>query len=312
MLSRVAESLFWIGRYVERAENTARMLDVNYYATLEGSGLVTQQWAPLLVISGAEERFRQHHARADGRSVPAWLAFDRRNPSSISSCLTQARENARGLRDRVPSEMWECINAAYYALCFSSEGVLDSDGLHTFCVGVRDASQLFHGISAATHPRDEGWAFLRAGQKLERGDNLLRLLGVRYRRSSEEVVADALDNHRWMAVLKSASAYEAYRKRHFTRLEPRRIAAYLLLDPDFPRSVRYCAQALHGGLSTIARAHSGPAGELEREAAWLVARLCHARIEDILDLDSPSLDTLLADFARIGRLVQERYFPAQL
>ena len=307
MLSRVAESLFWIGRYIERAENTARMLDVNYYATLEGGGLVTQQWAPLLVITGGADEFRRFEARADGRTVPFWLAFDRRNPSSITSCMVQARENARGLRDRIPSEMWECINTAYHALCFGTDSVLADDDLHRYCRVARDASHQFHGISAATHPRGEGWEFLRAGQKLERGDNLLRLLGVRYRRSGQEAVADALENHRWMAVLKSASAYEAYRKRHYTRLEPRRIASFLLLDREFPRSVRYCADALHGGLCAIERANPG-AGGLERLSGWLSARLAYASVEDILDREEPSLDRLLADFGQIGLQMQATYF----
>ena len=160
MLSRLAESLYWIGRYVERAENTARMLNVNYYATLEAGGRVSEEWKPLLDISGTKHGFAEHRGRAEAHSVAAWLAFDRRNASSIASSLSRARENARGLRDRLPSEMWEHLNSAYLELCFQSEEVLERDGLYEYCSAARDASQMFFGIAFATLPRDEGLVIL--------------------------------------------------------------------------------------------------------------------------------------------------------
>lgn len=310
MLSRVAESLYWIARYTERAENTARLLDVNYYATLEGGKLVQGQWAPLLAITGAEETFRAQVGRPDARSVPQWLAFDRRNPSSIVSCVAQARENARTLRDRIPSEMWECVNKAYHGLCFGTEGVLEREALHDYCVSVREASHLFFGISMATHPRDEGWAFMRAGQRLERADNVLRLLQVRYRRTRGEgkELAGALENHRWLAVLKSASAYEAYRKRVRSGLEPRRIAAFLLLDPGFPRSVRFCVNALNVSLRDIDRLNPGVQQGLLRRVGWLAARIEYADIDQILSGEELGLDQLLTEFGAIGAQIYESYF----
>jgi uncharacterized alpha-E superfamily protein len=305
MLSRVAESLYWIGRYLERAESTARLLDVNYYAILEGAGLVTEQWGPLLSITGSDNNFREHHARADSRSVPFWLAFDLYNPSSIRSCVTQARENARSLRDRISSEMWECVNRSYLELCFDTETVLQNDALHDYCTRVREGSQLFHGIALATLLRDQGWQFLRIGQMIERADNLLRLLQVRYRKQKGEtaVFAEALENHRWMAVLKSASAYEAYRKRHHTRLEPRTIAEFLLLENSFPRSVRYSVEGMRDALKKLPGSSS-----ILREANWLVARLEYAEIGDILDDDKPSLERLMEAIGFAGRMVHETYF----
>ena len=308
MLSRVAENLFWIGRYIERAENTARLLDVNYYATLETGGLVTEQWAPLVTITGSDNEFRKRGERADGRSIPNWLAFAPENPSSIRACITQARENARALRDRISSEMWECINRAYHKLSFGTEFVLLHDSLHDYCIEAREASHLFFGIATATLPREEGWQFLRAGQKLERGDNILRLLQVRYRRSGNEAVAEAIENHRWMAVLKTASAYEAYRKRYQTRLEPRRIAEFLLLDPSFPRSVRYCADSLRGSLEAIAAENPGQRKDALREIGWLAARLEYATIDAILDKENPSLEALLEEFNNVGQAIFEAYF----
>jgi uncharacterized alpha-E superfamily protein len=308
VLSRVAESLFWIGRYIERAENAARLLDVNYYATLEGSGLVSEQWGPLLTITGSEVAFREHNTRADGRSVPYWLAFSTDNHSSIKSCLEQARENARSLRDRLSTEMWEALNRSYHDLCFGTERILERDELHSYCVAVRDASHLFHGIAAATLLHDPGWDFLRAGQMLERGDNVLRLLQVRYRRKGPEAaVADALENHRWMAVLKSASAYEAYRRRYHTSLELRRIVEFLVLEPRFPRSVRYSAGRLQNALASIAKV-SGAQPEMIRRVGWLVAQLEYASVDSILDAETPSLERLLEEFNAVGAGVFEAYF----
>jgi uncharacterized alpha-E superfamily protein len=307
MLSRVAESLFWIGRYVERSENTARLLDVNYYATLEAAG-VSRQWSPLLSISGSEASFREQRGRADARSVPAWLAFDRGNPGSIASSIASARENARGLRDRIPSEMWEAINRAYLSLCFQDDGILDRDELHGYCVAAREASHLLFGIAFATLPRDEGWYFLRAGQILERGDNTLRLLQVRYRQKTGDLPQVAVHNHRWVAVLKTASAYEAYQKRRHAGLDPRTIAQFLLLDADFPRSVRHCAKNLHETLEQLGRARPDANCDLLREASWLYARLQYADIDDILTREQPGLETLLSEFNTLGRAIHEAYF----
>ncbi len=307
MLSRVAESLFWIGRYVERSENTARLLDVNYYATLEAAG-VSRQWSPLLSISGSEVLFREQRGRADARSVPAWLAFDRGNPGSIASSIASARENARGLRDRIPSEMWEAINRSYLSLCFQDDSILDRDELHEYCVAAREASHLLFGIAFATLPRDEGWSFLRAGQILERGDNTLRLLQVRYRQKTGDLPQVAVHNHRWVAVLKTASAYEAYQKRRHAGLDPRTIAQFLLLDADFPRSVRHCAKNLTETLEQLGRARPDANCDLLREASWLYARLQYADIDDILTREQPGLETLLSEFNTLGRAIHEAYF----
>src|SRR6202158_1964169 len=168
MLSRIAENLYWIGRDIERVENTARLLDVNYHAIMEApvvpgaKGIVTEQWAPLLALTGDEGAFRDHFDRADGRTVPEWLAFKQQKTYSIRSSLGRAREDARGLRDRISLEMWETLNRAYLSLCFSTERILEEDGLHEYCVAAREATPLFFEIGRATLPRDLGWYFLLA------------------------------------------------------------------------------------------------------------------------------------------------------
>jgi len=316
MLSRIAENLYWIGRYMERVENTARLLDVNYHAIMEApvvagtKGIVTEQWAPLLALTGDEAAFRQHFDRADGRTVPEWLAFHLQNSSSIRASLARAREDARGLRDRISLEMWETLNRAYLQLCFSTERVLAEDGLHEYCVAAREASQLFFGIAHATLPRDLGWHFLLAGQHLERADNVLRLLQVRHRHGAGQApVARGLENHRGMALLKSVSAYEAFRKRHHAALEGRRIAAFLLLDPDFPRSVRHNLGALHRTLEDIERLNPGASDAAGRQVGWLAARLEYLPgVERILDEKDPSVETLLKEVAEVSDAISGTYF----
>lgn len=312
LLSRLAENLFWIGRYVERAENTARLLNVNYYTSLEISGRARDSWRPLLEMTGGEAELRAKYGRVDARSISAWLALDRDNPSSIASSVQRARENARGLRDRIPSEMWEAINRTYLNLCFQNEELLDRDGLFEYCVEARDASQFFFGIAFATLPRDEGWSFMRAGQMLERGDNMLRVLQSRYRNLESADLADpkqrAIQDQRWVSMLKGASAYEAYRKRVHTGIDPVRIGEFLLLDEFFPRSVRYSAENLHDALTQIERHHPGAHPEVLRLSRWLVARLQYAGVTDILHEDNPALAELLGDFNRVGAAINAAYF----
>ncbi|WP_019011116.1 alpha-E domain-containing protein [Deinococcus aquatilis] len=312
LLSRLAENLFWIGRYVERAENTARLLNVNYYATLEMAGRAREYWMPLLELTGGDADLRAKYGRVDARSISAWLAFDRDNPASIATSVARARENARGLRDRIPSEMWEALNRTYLNLCFENESVLDRDGLFEYCAAARDASQFFFGIAFATLPRDEGWSFMRAGQMLERGDNTLRVLQSRYRGIDARPVEDpgqrAMQDQRWVSVLKGASAYEAYRKRIHSGIDPQTIGDFLLLDEFFPRSVRYSAENLEAALMQIERHHPGAHPEIPRLSRWLVARLQYARVADILDEDNPSLEELLGDFNRVGAAINAAYF----
>ncbi|WP_412028348.1 alpha-E domain-containing protein [Deinococcus yunweiensis] len=313
LLSRLAESLYWIGRYMERAENTARVLNVNYYATLETAGRGREHWAPLLDLTGGEQELRAKYGRLDARSISSWMAFDRDNPGSIASSLLRARENARGLRDRIPSEMWESLNRAYLTLCFENGDILDNDGLFEYCVAARDASQFFFGIAFATLPRDEGWSFLRAGQTLERGDNTLRVLQQRLKDAvaqarRDDPAARTMQDQRWVSALKGASAYEAYRKRVHTGLHPTLIAQFLLLDEYFPRSVRYSAENLHDALVQIDRHHPGAHPEILKLSRWLVARLQYASVEHIIEDEYPSIEELLGDFNRVGAAINAAYF----
>ncbi len=316
MLSRIAENLYWIGRYVERAENTARLLNVNYLALVQaplvtgGPEIVTEQWAPLLAISGTEAPFRTMGVRADAGTVPHWLAVHADNPGSIRGCLVAARHNALGLRDRISLEMWEALNAAYLSMCIDLEAVIEEDALSDYCMEALRFSHAFFGIADATLPRDEGWSFLQAGRFLERADNTLRTLGVRYRESrGEKPVAEGIATHRARALLKSQSALEAYRKRNQSDLHPSSIASFLLLDPTFPRSVRFSLRALRDVLRGMAHGDSQRVDEPARQAGRLTALLAYAPSASvILEDESPGIEVMLGDIAAPSDAIAQRYF----
>ena len=318
MLSRIAETLYWLGRYVERAENTARLLDVNYHALVEAplvsgaTDIVTEQWAPLLKIMDNEASFLQHFEGADAASVPVWMTVHSENSSSIRSSLAFARENARALRERISTEMWESVNRTYLELCVGASNTLEED-LHDYCFKAREASHLFFGIADATLPRDMGWYFIRAGQYLERADNTIRTLMVRYRQyRGQAPVAEGIELHRGMALLKSLSAFEAFRKVHHHGLEPASVAQFLLLDPHFPRSVRYCVRVLSEITNELVLRNPNTSLEARRQAGWLSARLEYMRdASDITEADDGealSLEALLQNLAEISDELTRIYF----
>lgn len=319
MLSRIAESLYWFGRYVERAEHTARLLDVNYHAIVEaplapaGRSIVAEQWAPLLASTGSEEGFRVHFDRADANSVPHWLTLHPDNPVSIRASLSFARENARALRDRISTEMWEAVNRAYLDLA-QNPNLWDEADLHDYCVAVREASHLLLGIAHATLLRDDGWSFLSAGQYLERGGSTVRLLQVRRGGGKgDEPVSAGLALHRAMALLRSASAYEAFRKVHHGSPDQASMSAFLLLDPAFPRSLLFCAERLDAVLREIGSHHPPERSrEVQRQAGWLAAELRYcADVSEILERNSPGIDELGERLAALSDEIARSYFLQQ-
>jgi len=316
MLSRIAENIYWLGRYVERAENTARLLDVNYHALMEAplipgaTGIVTEQWAPLLVITETETAFREHFDRADAQSVPYWMSLHTENTSSIRSSLSYARENARTLRGHISTEMWEAINRTYLALCAEAEETLEEDKLHNYCVAAREASHLFFGIARATLPRDLGCYFMRAGQYLERADNTLRTLMVRYKSTKEQTpITEGIELHRGMALLKSLSAFEAFRRSSHNGLDPANVIEFLLLESQFPRSVRYSVRILNETLTEVAQRSPGVATEAQRKSGWLSAQLEYLKdVSAITEEREPSLEGILEALADISDTLSNIYF----
>lgn len=313
MLSRLAENLFWMGRYIERAENTARLLDVNYHSTLEAPKWFPVRWEPLLRITTSQEQYFEHFPEVTPYNVPVWLAIHPHNHSSIRGCITTARENARSLRDRLPSEMWETINREYFKLGFATQDLINEDGLHNYCITARDASHLFFGIAEATLPRDEGWLFLQAGRLLERADSVLRMLAEYYQdipTSAQNQVE--IQNHHWMAVLKSVSAYEAYRKQYQSRLEPARIAAFLLQSHTFPRSVIFNLQTLKTLLEELADITQHNSREISRKLGWLIAQLDYGvPLDGLMVGDTRALKDMANSLWKISDEMGRLYFMAR-
>ena len=284
MLSRVADSICWMSRYIERAENVARFVDVNLHLMLDSPAGQEQQWQPLINTTGDHELFAERHGQATQQSVIQFLTFDPEYANSILSCLRSARESARSIREIISSEMWEQINRFYLTVKEAANDLQTTAGQHKFFTEVKEASHLFSGIAEATMTRNEAWHFLRLGRMLERADKTSRILDVKYfmlLRSAADVGTPFDDVH-WAAVLRSASAFEMYRKR-WGRMSPEGIAQFLLLDPEFPRAIRFCLnsarEALHAISGTPLESFKNPA---ERCLGQLCSDLAYANIEDVI------------------------------
>src|SRR3954454_3574993 len=231
MLGRVAESIYWAGRYIERAENTARFIDVNLQMGLDAPSSFAEQWAPMVAIYGANSGFTDRYDEASRENVIEFLAADPLNPSSIYSCLQKARENARSVREVISSEMWEQINRFYLTVSNGAarrRPILDS---FQFFSEVELHSQVVAGVADNTMSHGDAWHFFQLGRHLERADNTSRLLDVKYflLLPSPEDVGGAIDEMQWSIVLRSASAFEMYRKRH-GRIGPEQVIDFLLVE----------------------------------------------------------------------------------
>jgi len=309
MLSRVAESIYWMSRYVERAENVARFIDVNLNMMLDSSG-DDQQWWPLVNTTGDHADFEKRYGAATQESVIRFLTFDRENPNSMISCLRAARENARSVREIISSEMWLQLNQFYLKVNDAvSNGRMDSP--HDFYSDAKLASHLFTGITDATMTHGEAWHFCRLGRKLERADKTSRILDVKYFILLRSVadVGTPMDDTQWAAVLRSASAFEMYRKRQ-GRISPKGIVQFLLLDQEFPRAIRFCLNSARDSLHAIS---GTPLGSFRNNAEKLLGQLCsdlaYASVDEIVNTGLHEyLDDLQDRMNLVGNGILETFF----
>jgi uncharacterized alpha-E superfamily protein len=308
MLSRIADSLFWIGRYMERADNTARILDVNYHMLLEQPpDTYKLRWDPLIAVTGERSRFYRRYEEASAQNAFEFLGFSEENPNSIWQCLSQARENARTIRDRISRELWEDINGLYHKIIRLRD---EGEALSGFCDAVKRGGHRFHGVCDATLPRDEGWHFVQSGCALERAEMTARILDVHYHQLLEgPPILNEARNHLWMAVLKSVAAYEFYR-RQYSQIEPTKVAELLLLDARHPRAVRFNLDALRRSLHAISGSVPGTyANEGERLAGRMHERLTYDSIDEIF---AGGLHNYLTELQEMCRSIGEEITRAYL
>lgn len=292
MLSRVAESLYWMSRYVERAENVARFVHVNLNLQMEvpdfvaahAPGSAGDQWKPLIWTTGDEKEFEKNYSDFSRENVMRFLTFDTDNPNSIVSCVRFARENARSIREIISSEMWFTLNRFYLMVTAPDAPQQAASDPHTFYTDVRLASALFLGETMGTMSHNEGWHFSRLGRVLERADKTSRILDVKYfiLLPKVEYIGMPIDTLQWAALLKSASGLETYRQ-IYSSITPREVARFLLLDRDFPRAVRYCVSKAEESLRAICGTPEATfSNTAERVLGRLVADLDYTDIDEII------------------------------
>lgn len=291
MLSRVADSCYWLSRYIERAETNARLLNVNMTVMLDledaDSDSEREHWQPVLASLEDQELFSELYDRIDGASVMEFLTFEKKNPNSIISSISAARENARTVREQISSEMWEHLNKLYLYLRSEDARADYRNTPHDFFRSIIDGSHLFQGITDATMTHGEGWDFIQAGKFLERADSTSRVLDIKYHilLPQGERVGGSVDLTQWMAVLKSCSALEAYLKINVGHVTAWEVAEFLILHPTFPRSIRFSIDSMDRAIHRISG--SGIAGfhnEAERLSGLLRADVAYATIENVFEV----------------------------
>jgi uncharacterized alpha-E superfamily protein len=313
MLSRVADAIYWMNRYVERAENIARFINVNLNLSLDSPIGVVQQWEPLIRTTGDMSSFQEKYGEATAENVIRFLTFDRTYPNSIISCLNAARENARSVREIISSEMWQQINAFYHFV--NDAAVADQLDLPTFFSEVKLSSHLFAGIASATMTHSEGWHFGLMGRWLERADKTSRIVDVKYfiLLPSVRDVGTTLDQLQWIALLRSTSAYEMYRKQGAHRITPTSVAEFLVLDREFPRSIRYCIRQTERSLHQISGTPEGAwQSSVERCLGKLRSDLDYSTIDDVMESGLHEfLDNLQQRMNEAGVRLSETFFATQ-
>jgi uncharacterized alpha-E superfamily protein len=287
MLSRTADHLFWMARYTERAENTARMLDVNYQTSLlpQSAAVAQLGWQGLLSISELISAYQARHGEVDPKRVMQFMVKDEDNPSSIASCLRAARENARAVRGSITTEVWETQNQTWLELKrMLSNGDFERDP-GKFYEWVKFRSHLSRGVTLGTMLMDEALHFLRLGTFLERADNTARLVDVKFHAVQSEFFGAAhpkdpeYDFYHWSAILRSVSGFEVYRKVYRDVIKSERVAELLILRPDMPRSLHASMNEVVANLAVVANEQSA---QTQRRAGQLQAELQYGSIDEIL------------------------------
>lgn len=317
MLCRVADALYWLSRYVERAENNARMLDVNLQlmpdAQMVNNVNIDQLWESIIYSLEDTTLFQELHGGITGDAVVDFVSFERRNPNSIYSCFAHARENARTVREQISTEMWEQLNRMFLRFRSGDAERLFRSSSYEFFTWVVEGCQLFNGTTDATMSHDEGWDFIQAGKFLERADRTSRILDIKYHilLPSGERVGGNVDLIQWIAVLKSCSGLEPYRGHYRDLIAPWKVAEFLIKDQNFPRSIWFCVDRLDQSMHQITgvdRADHLYKVEAERLSGKLLADLSFITIGDVLHTGLHEyLDTVQLRLGEISKGIHKAF-----
>lgn len=309
MLSRVADSAYWMGRYIERAENIARFIDVNQHLALDD--FAAGQWAPLVAITGDQALFDARYEAPSRSNVLRFLTVDADYPNSILSCVRSARENARTIREIISVDMWEEINQFYHFVERWAKEPMMLLNPHAFLVHVRRASNTIEGITNGTMSHGEAWNFVQTARMLERADKTSRILDVKYFILLPDVrdVGSPIDTIQWAALLKSASALHMYRRRH-GRISPENVAEFLLLDRYFPRSVHFCLLQAEQSLREVSgSSREAFSNRAEQLLGRLRSELDYMHVRDVFARGMHEfIDDLQSRLNQIGDAITETFF----
>ncbi|WP_114752188.1 alpha-E domain-containing protein [Pleomorphovibrio marinus] len=312
MLSRVANSIYWLGRYLERTENYARFIDVNFNLMLDLPGDLQEQWEPLILATGDDTIFRSKFDRFDKKEVIYFLAFDTDNPNSIISSVTAARENARIIRENLTKETWEKLNETYHFVKKGAERKeWKKEDPRAFFESVKNQILLLYGLAENTVARTEGWYFRQLGLFLERADKTSRILDVKYHilLPSVEEIGSPLDFLHWMALLKSVTAFNTY-KRLYGNIDPSGVVEFLVLNKYFPRSVFYCMKEAENCLFKISGSNgTGFSNSAEKAMGELRSKLEFDDVSDVIGTGLHEyLESLLGKINTISNKIDDNYF----
>jgi uncharacterized alpha-E superfamily protein len=311
VLSRVGDAIYWASRYVERAENVARFIEVNLNSMLETPILQRTSWRPLVMTTGDQEYFDRSHTETNAEAVAWFLTFDPTYPNSILSSLAQARDNARTVREIISREMWQELNEFYLMVKQASRDPFRVGEMGDFLRRVKLSGIHYEGVTNATLSRGEAWSFARLGRLLERADKTSRILDVKYYAllPAAALRDAAVDQAGWGALLNSVSALQMYRQHHHVT-NPADVARFLLLNRQFPRSILYCVSeaqlSLHAitGTPLKSSAHRG-----ERLLGRLQANLSYTSIEDVMEQGLHHyIDWLQRSLNDVGEAIQTGFF----
>ncbi|MEJ2622607.1 MAG: alpha-E domain-containing protein [Candidatus Thiodiazotropha sp.] len=310
MLSRVAETIYWIGRYQERAENTARLITVNNNLMLDLPPKVAPGWDALINLLGCYPSYLERHPEFTERRVANFLISDESNPSSIISILSALRENARTIREILPREAWESINSYYQTTLESKQSSFSRQGRHCYLQHIISGSQLMTGLLAGSMNHDTAYYFLNLGRKLERADMTTRIIDVRSENPIPEAAPELapFEDILWMSMLKSLSAHQMYRQHMQVRINRKDVLQFLFRTETFPRSIRYCTENIRFNLSRLPK-NTTPLKVVKQIDERLMAMSMEKMDNNVLH---NFIDDLQIDFADLHEAISKAYFPPVL